>query len=112
MSGPESWDPSSPASREGRRAIVGAWHARGLFHHDVPWIAGGRGGLVPPSFERAIAIEPDEIAHRLAFAQVLVDRGDETRAIEHLRVVVTLRTTSYLDRQDLEAARPLLAELE
>jgi len=91
---------------------AGAWHARGLFHHDVPWIAGGRGGLVVPSFERAIAIEPDEITHRLAFARVLVDRGDEARALEHLRVAVTLRASSYLDRQDLEAARALLAELE
>ena len=91
---------------------AGAWHARGLFHHDVPWIAGGRGGLVLPSFERAIAIEPGEITHRLAFARVLVDRGDEARALEQLRVAVTLRATSYLDRQDLEAARALLAELE
>lgn len=91
---------------------AGAWHARGLFHHDVPWIAGGRGGLVLPSFERAIAIEPDEIAHRLAFARVLVDRGDEPRALEQLRVAVTLRVSTHLDRQDLQAARALLAELE
>jgi uncharacterized protein (TIGR02996 family) len=91
---------------------AGAWHARGLFHHDVPWIAGGRGGLVVPSFERAIAIEPDEITHRLAFARVLMDRGDEARALEHLRVAVTLRVSTYLDRQDLQAARELLAELE
>lgn len=93
-------------------AHAGAWHARGLFHHDVPWIAGGRGGLVLPSFERAVAIEPDEITHRLAFARVLVDRGDPARALEHLRVAVTLRATTYLDRQDLEEARALLAELE
>ncbi|TVR87354.1 MAG: hypothetical protein EA416_14615 [Trueperaceae bacterium] len=91
---------------------AGAWHALGLFHHDVPWIAGGRGGLVAPSFERAIAIEPDEITHRLAFARVLVDRRDEARALEHLRVAVTLRASTYLDRQDLQAARELLAELE
>lgn len=88
-----------------------AWHARGLYHHDVPWIAGGRGGLVIPSFERAIAIEPDEITHRLAFAQVLVDRGDTAAARAQLEVAVTLRATSYLDRQDLEAARALLDEL-
>ena len=91
---------------------AGAWHASGLFHHDVPWIAGGRGGLVVPHFERAIELEPDEIAHRLAFARVLVDRGDEERALEHLRVAVTLRVSTHLDRQDLQAARALLAELE
>jgi uncharacterized protein (TIGR02996 family) len=91
---------------------AGAWHARALFHHQVPWIAGGRSGQVIRSFERAIAIEPDEITHRLAFARVLVARGDEARALEHLRVAVALRVSTYLDRQDLRAARELLAELE
>ncbi len=88
-----------------------AWHARGLFHHDVPWIAGGRRGSVAPSFERAIAIEPDEITHRLAFAQVLVDRDDAAAAIVQLEVAVGLRAATYLDRQDFEAAQALLAEL-
>lgn len=89
-----------------------AWHARGLFHHDVPWIAGGRGGLVIPSFTRAIEIEPSVISHRLAFAQVLVDRGDAAAARAQLEVAVTLRARTYLDRQDLEAVRALLAELQ
>ena len=88
-----------------------AWHARGLFHHDVPWIAGGRRGSVAPSFERAIALEPDEITHRLAFAQVLVDRDDAAGAIAQLEVAVALRAPTYLERKDLEAARALLAEL-
>lgn len=88
-----------------------AWHARGLFHHDVPWIAGGRRGSVAPSFERAIVLEPDEITHRLAFAQVLVDRDDFAAAIAQLEVAVGLRAATYLERKDLEAARALLAEL-
>ena len=88
-----------------------AWHARGLFHHDVPWIAGGRRGSVAPSFERAIALEPDEITHRLAFARVLVDRDDVAAAIAQLEVAVVLPASTYLDRKDLEAARALLAEV-
>jgi uncharacterized protein (TIGR02996 family) len=88
-----------------------AWHARGLFHHDVPWIAGGRRGSVAPSFERAIALEPDEITHRLAFAQVLVERDDVAGAIAQLEVAVALSASTYLDRKDLEAARVLLAEV-
>lgn len=88
-----------------------AWHARGLFHHDVPWIAGGRRGSVAPSFERAIALEPDAISHRLAFAQVLVDRDDVAAAIAQLEVAVALSAPTYLDRKDLEAARALLAEV-
>ncbi len=88
-----------------------AWHARGLFHHDVPWIAGGRRGSVAPSFERAIALEPDEITHRLAFAQVLVDRDDAAAALVQLEVAVALPASTFLERKDLEAARALLAEV-
>lgn len=87
---------------------AGAWHARALYHHEVPWIAGGRSGLVLPAFRRAIDIEPDVIAHRLELAKVLMARGDEAAAAEALRVAVTLIPRTYLDRQDLEEARGLL----
>lgn len=90
---------------------AGAWHARGLFHHDVPWIAGGRAGRVVPSFERAIAIEPDDIGHRLAFAEVLLARDDRDAARAQLEVAVTLTPRTYLARQDLDRARALLADL-
>jgi tetratricopeptide (TPR) repeat protein len=87
---------------------AGAWHARALYHHEVPWIAGGRSGLVLPAFRRAIDIEPDVIAHRLELAKVLIARGDEAAAAEALRVAVSLTPRTYLDREDLEEARGLL----
>jgi hypothetical protein len=58
---------------------AGAWHARGLFHHDVPWIAGGRrgsGGTLLRAGDRA-RTRRDHAPPRLR--SVLVERDDEAR---------------------------------
>ncbi len=89
-----------------------AWHARAIFHHEVPWIAGGRGGRVVPSFERAIEIEPDVLSHRVEFARVLIERGSPDAAAEQLAVALTLTPRTYHDHQDLAKAEELLAELQ
>lgn len=86
---------------------AGAWHARALFHVEVPWIAGGRSGQVVPAFERAIAIEPDVLTHRVEFARVLIERGEPETAAEHLEVALTLTPRTYFDRQDHAAAEAL-----
>ncbi|GEM_PF-1370732 len=88
-----------------------AWHARALFHHEVPWIAGGRGGRVVPSFERAIEIEPGVLSHRVEFARVLIDRGSPEAAAEQLEVALTLTPRTYHDHQDLAAAEALLEQV-
>jgi tetratricopeptide (TPR) repeat protein len=88
-----------------------SWHALGLFHHEVPWIAGGRSGRVVPSFLRAIALEPDVLSHRVAFAEVLIDRQDPGGAAEHLDHAVRLTPRTYHDRQDAQRARELRASL-
>jgi Tfp pilus assembly protein PilF len=90
---------------------AGAWHALGVFHHEVPWIAGGRSALVVSSFERAIAIEPHGLTHRVEFARVLLERDEPDAAREHLDVALTLPVNTYFDRQDRAAAEALLSEL-
>lgn len=88
-----------------------AWHARALFHKEVPWIAGGRSGQVIPAFERAIATEPDVITHRVELARVYLDRNEPEKAREQLTVALSLTPRTYHDRLDLEEARALFAQL-
>ncbi len=88
-----------------------AWHARALFHRDVPWIAGGRAGQVIPAFERAIASEPDVITHRLELARVLIERDEPDLAREQLELAVTFTARTYHDRLDLQEANAVLASL-
>ena len=90
---------------------AGAWHARALWHVEVPWIAGGRQGQVEPSFERAIEIEPDVIGHRVAYAEVLLDREAFDRAAEQLAAALALEPSTYLDAKDLALAEELSARL-
>jgi len=89
----------------------GAWHARALWHDEVPWFAGGRRGEVEPSFERAIEVEPTVIGHRVAYAEVLIDREAYDRAAEQLRAALALAPSTYLDGQDLAKAEELQARL-
>ena len=88
-----------------------SWHALGLFHHEAPWIAGGRSGRVVPSLLRAIALEPDVLSHRVAFAEVLIDRNAPAAAAEHLDHAARLTPRTYHDRQDAQRARELRASL-
>ncbi|MFO7546698.1 MAG: hypothetical protein R6W77_14490, partial [Trueperaceae bacterium] len=90
---------------------AGAWHARALFHDEVPWIAGGRSGLVIPSFERAIEAEPDVIVHRVELARVLIAREAFDAAREQLDVALSLTPRTYHDRQEVAKARELMAQL-
>ena len=90
---------------------AGAWHARALWHAEVPWIAGGRGGQVEPAFERAIEIEPDVISHRVAYAGILIDREAYDRAAEQLDAAIAIAPETYLDGKDLEEAEELRSRL-
>jgi tetratricopeptide (TPR) repeat protein len=88
-----------------------SWHALGMFHHEAPWIAGGRPGRVVPAFLRAIALEPDVLSHRVAFAGVLIERDDPAGAVEHLDRAARLTPRTYHDRQDAQRAQELRTSL-
>lgn len=88
-----------------------ALHALGLFHHEVPWIAGGRSRLVVPSFEAAIAAEPARITHRVELAKILIEREEASAAREQLEVAVGLEPVSAADEEDRAEAEALLASL-
>lgn len=88
-----------------------SWHARALFHRDVPWIAGGRSSRVIPSFQSAIAAEPDAITHRVELARAYLAAGEVALAREQLDVALSLTARTYLQRQDLDEARALQRSL-
>lgn len=88
-----------------------ALHALGLFHNEVPWIAGGSSRLVVPTFEAAIAAEPDRITHRVELAKILIERDAPDAAREQLTAAVQLEPQSAADTADLAEAETLLASL-
>lgn len=62
--------------------------------------------------ERAVAIAPDHIYHRLELAEVYADIGQNTKAREQLTVLATLPLGDVLDAQYKEEAANLLAHLK
>ncbi len=86
---------------------AGAWHALALYHHEVPWIAGGRAGEIDPAFERAIELEPAVIFHRVSYAEVLIERDRHDEAAAQLDAALALEPATYLERREHDLAREL-----
>lgn len=88
----------------------GAHHALALWHHNVPWIAGGRGGEVAPLFEKAIELEPEAVSHRVAYAEILIERGEREYAREQLEAALAIDDASFRSEVERQRARELLEE--
>lgn len=88
----------------------GAHHALALWHFNVPWIAGGRGGEVEPLFEKAIEFEPDVMSHWVAYAEILLERGERDRAREYLETALAIDDPSFQAEIERQRASDLLAE--
>lgn len=89
---------------------AGALHALALWHHHVPWIAGGRTGEIRPLFERAIEIEPENISHRRAFGEVLIEIGELEAGREQLEAALEIEAETFVGQREQERARELLEE--
>ena len=62
--------------------------------------------------ERAVAINPQHIYHRLELAEVFVDLGQYSKAREQLQVVATLPVYDVLDPQYKQDAAALLEDIQ
>src|SRR5256714_15662220 len=61
--------------------------------------------------ERAVAIRPDWIYHRLELAQVYVDIGQYSKAREQLQLIPTLRDEDVLDAKYKDVAASRVAQI-
>lgn len=95
---------------------LGLWNAelaaKGFI---VAAATGANAGQVIPNFEKAIAIAPGVIAHRLEYANALLDlnkSANKAAAIAQLQKAVALSPQNYWDRQDQAAAQKKLDDLQ
>ncbi|MGY2896806.1 hypothetical protein [Deinococcus sp. UYEF24] len=95
---------------------LGLWNAelaaKGFM---VAAATGANAGQVIPNFEKAIAIAPSVIAHRLEYANALLDLNKNTNkaaAVAQLQKAVALTPQTYWDRQDQAAAQKKLNDLQ
>jgi hypothetical protein len=98
---------------------AGAWVALGLWNAEivakgVAFLYGADAGKVVPSMEKAIALEPDAIIHRVEYAKalMLLDPKNKPKAIELLEKAVTLKVNDVAEGFDLERAKKDLAALK
>lgn len=62
--------------------------------------------------QRASALEPDRIVHRLELAAILADTGDRARARQEYETVLRLKPMDFNDKHYVEQARAGLARLK
>jgi protein involved in temperature-dependent protein secretion len=62
--------------------------------------------------ERAVAINPQHIYHRLELAEVYTDLGQYSKAREQLQVIPTLPNYDVLDAQYKQDAAALLQDIK
>ena len=102
--------------------VLGAWHAEvkrlsGLQRFFAKALFGG--GFMSVAnwddavrhLQRAVAIAPNHIYHRLELAEVYTDLGRYSKAREQLQVIATLPNVDVLDAQYKEDAAALLKDI-
>lgn len=102
--------------------LAGAYVALGLWNATLD--AGGLKGAIAksqtganrsqvvPNFEKAIALEPDNITHRLEFANAYMLMGNKAGAKAQAEKAVTMKADGYWGKLDLAAAQALLTKLK
>lgn len=100
----------------GAYVAVGLWNATldagGLKGAIAKSQTGANRSQVVPNFEKAIALEPDNITHRLEFANAYMLMGNKTAARAQAEKAVTMKADGYWGKLDLAAAQALLAKLK
>ena len=62
--------------------------------------------------EKAVALEPERIVHRLELASIYADTGDKGKAREQYEMVARLKPMDYNDKHYQDEAKKALAELK
>jgi len=108
--------------------LDGAWHVLGAWNAEVKRLSGftrffakalfGAGFMDKANWEdaqrfleRAVAIRPSHVYHRLELAQVYIDVGKYSRAREQLTTIETLPIGDVMDPTYKREAARLLAEI-
>ncbi|ULH16396.1 hypothetical protein MF271_07350 [Deinococcus sp. KNUC1210] len=95
---------------------LGVWNAelvaKGSF---IAFSYGAGGDQVAPNFEKAFAIAPTTIIHRVEYANALLkldSNKNKAAAIAQLKKAVTFTPVTYWDKLDLKTAQDKLASLQ
>jgi tetratricopeptide (TPR) repeat protein len=110
-------------NHDGAHHVLGAWNAEvkrlsGIQRFFAKALFGG--GFMSAAnwddavmhLERAVALNPEHVYHRLELAEVYADVGQYSKAREQLAVIPTLPIRDVLDAQYKEDAAALLQEIK
>ena len=102
-----------------RPNMAGAYVALGLWNAnlDAKGLAaraatGANRNQVVPNFEKAIALEPGVVTHRLEYANALLLQGNKAAARAQLEKAAAAEARTYWEKRDQAVAQAILAKLK
>ncbi len=95
---------------DGALVALALWNLE-LAQKGVGWMYGASIKRVEPLFQKAIALNPTAIAHRLEYGGALIRLKKPEAARAQLQKALELPARTWVDRADQEKARTLLEEL-
>jgi len=110
------------SANAGALHVMGRWHANimrlsGFSRFMAKNILGGKTfdeanwKDAAANLERAAALEPDRIVHKLELASVYADTGNKAKARETYQAVLQMKPTEFNDKRYLEQAATQLKDL-
>lgn len=100
----------------GAYVALGLWNATldagGLKGAIAKSATGASRAQVVPNFEKAIALEPNTITHRVEFANAYLLMGNKAAAKAQAEKAVTMNANGYWEKRDLATAQAILAQLK
>jgi tetratricopeptide (TPR) repeat protein len=111
------------STHDGAYHLIGAWHAEvkrlSWIERKAAALLFGGGFLSKGNWddaqkylERAVALKPQNIFHRLELAEVYVDLGKYSKAREHLTAIDTLAIGDVLDHEYKKEAKQVLDDIK
>jgi len=111
------------STHDGAYHLIGAWHAEvkrlSWIQRKAAALLFGGGFLGKGNWddaqkylEKAVALSPQNIFHRLELAEVYIDLGKYSRARDQLRAVATLPVADVLDPENKKEAAQLLEDIK
>lgn len=94
----------------GAMVALAIWNLE-LAQKGVGWLYGASADRVIPLFEKAIALEPEEIIHRYEYARALARMGKKREALKQLEIALSLPPKDARDEYVLKEAQELFDKL-
>lgn len=95
----------------GAKVALALWN-HSLISKGVGWLYGANGNVIAPLFQEAIALEPQEVIHKVEYASVLAQQNKKDEARKQYEAALAINAKTAVGKFDQDRAKRELAALK